>query len=254
MSKEKTTTPEEEVKDTQAEETKEEETSKEETQEEETTTEETKAETVEELLNKENDKDDRVPLKTFLETKKEKKALEKEINFLKEQIQKGATKSEINSDLKSIAEKYDVDANFLEELSTIIYSKAKQEADEVVQSKLKPLEAKERAERIEKIFSENFNKVMEEMPEYKDVVNRDVIKELSLLPQNAKKTFQQIIEETYGKTVAGKRTMETSIPRGGKEGSYDESKMNDPKYFAEVMANPELKKKYNEGLVSRLNL
>ncbi len=106
MSKEKTTTPEEEVKDTQAEETKEEETSKEETQEEETTTEETKAETVEELLNKENDKDDRVPLKTFLETKKEKKALEKEINFLKEQIQKGATKSEINSDLKSIAEKY----------------------------------------------------------------------------------------------------------------------------------------------------
>lgn len=50
---------------------------------------------------------------------------------------------------------------------------------------------------IEEIFSENFNKVMEGMPEYKDVVNRDVIKELSLLPQNAKKTFQQIVEETY---------------------------------------------------------
>jgi hypothetical protein len=245
MEKETIITPEEEVKETKVEEiTK--------TTDE---VEEEKSETIESLLNKEEEKDDRVPLKTFLETKKEKKSLEKEISSLKEQIKQGATKAEISSDLKGIAEKYDVDANFLEELSTIIYSKAKSEADEVLSSKLKPLEAREKAERIEKIFSENFNKVMEDMPEYKDVVNRNVIKELSLLPQNAKKTFYQIVEETYGNTVTGKKTMETSTPRGGKETSYDESRMaSDPKYFAEIMANPELKKKYNDGLMDRLKL
>lgn len=248
MSEKDTTTPEEEVKETEVIETKTETEEKPEVKEEE-------SKTIEDLIGKEDEKDDRVPLKTFLETKKEKKALEKEISDLKDQIAKGATKAEISSDLKSIAEKYDVDSNFLEELSTLIYSKAKSEADEVLSAKLKPLEAKERAEKIEKIFSENFSKVMEEMPEYKDVVNRDVIKELSLLPQNAKKTFQQIVEETYSKTVTGKKTMETSTPRGGKEAAYDESKMvKDPKYFNEAMANPELKKKYNDGLVDRLKL
>lgn len=241
-------TPEEEVKETEnvVEET-------EETTEEKSEVETKESETIEDLLGKE-EKDDRVPLKTFLETKKEKKALEKEISNLKEQIKQGATKAEISSDLKGIAEKYDVDPNFLEELSTIIYSKAKSEADEVLNAKLKPLEAKERAERIEKVFSKNFDKVMEDMPEYKDVVNRDVIKELTLLPQNAKKTFHQIVEETYSKTVTGKKTMETSTPRGGKELVYDESRINDPEYFSEVMASPELKKKYNDSLVGRLKL
>ncbi len=242
-------TPEEEVKETEnvVEET-------EETTEEKSEVETKESETIEDLLGKEEEKDDRVPLKTFLETKKEKKALEKEISNLKEQIKQGATKAEISSDLKGIAEKYDVDHNFLEELSTIIYSKAKSEANEVLNAKLKPLEAKERAERIEKVFSKNFDKVMEDMPEYKDIVNRDVIKELTLLPQNAKKTFHQIVEETYGKTVTGKKTMETSTPRGGKEGSFDLDKMNDPAYFSEVMKNPELKKKYNETLADRLKL
>lgn len=242
-------TPEEEVKETPVEETK---VEAEEEKSDEVKTEE--PETIEDLLGKEEERDDRVPLKTFLETKKEKKSLEKELSELKEQIKQGATKAEISSDLKGIAEKYDVDPNFLEELSTIIYSKAKSEADEILTAKLKPLEAKERADKIEKIFSENFNKVIEEMPEYKDVVNRDVIKELSLLPQNAKKTFHQIVEETYSKTVTGKKTMETSTPRGGKEGSFDADKMNDPAYFSEVMKNPELKKKYNETLADRLKL
>lgn len=250
MDPKETITPEEEAKETIVEgEDKVEEPKK----EEESTGEEPK--TVEDLLGTKEERDDRVPLKTFLEIKNEKKGLEKEISDLKKQIEQGATKAEIKSDLKSIAEKYDVDQNFLEEISTVIYSKAKSEVDEAIQSKLKPLEAKDRAEKIEKVFSENFNKVMEDMPEYKDVVNRDVIKELSLLPKNAKKTFQQIIEETYSNTVTGKKTMEPSTPRGGKEVSYDENRMKtDPKYFSEVIKNPEAKKQYNSSLVDRLKL
>ena len=195
-----------------------------------------------------------VPLTTFLETKKEKKALERELSELRAKADAGATKSEVKSDLKSIADKYDVDPNFLSELSDIIYAKAKGDVEETLNNKLQPIEAKEKAEKINTAFNDHYSKVIEEMPEYKNVVNKDVIKSLSLLPENSKKTFQQIIEETYGNSVTGKRTMETSTPRGGKDASLDMSKTNDPEYFKQVMANPELKKKYNEGLVSRIKL
>ena len=194
---------------------------------------------------------DTVPLKTFLDIKKEKKALEKTVSDLQAQVKAGTiTKSEVKSELKDIADKYEVDHNFLSELSTIIYAKA----EESFNSKLKPLEEKEKAERINIAFEEHYNKVIEEMPEYAGVINKSAIKALSLLPENSKKTFQQIIEETYGKTVTGKKTMETSTPRGGKETSIDMNKMRDPAYYKEIMANPELKKKYNENLHTRINL
>jgi hypothetical protein len=208
--------------------------------------------TIDQILNKPEDKT--VPLNTFLETKKEKKALEKELKELREERQNGATKTEVNASLKAIAEKYDVDVNFVDELSSAIYAKAKEDVEETLNSKLQPLEAKEKAEKINTAFNEHYEKVIAEMPEYKNVINKDVIKSLSLLPQNSKKTFQQIIEETYSNSVTGKRTMETSTPRGGKDASLDMSKINDPDYFKQVMANPELKKKYNEGLTSRIKL
>lgn len=213
---------------------------------------EPKGKTMEEILGEKED--DSVPLATFLELKKEKKEIEKQLKEIKESAEKGATKAEIKEDLKALADKYDVDPNFLADLSTIVYSKAKEEADEVVNSKLKPLEAKDKQEKINKIFNEHYENVMAEMPEYAEVVNKDVIKSLSLLPENAKKTFQQIIEETYGKTVSGKSTMESATPRGGKDVDVDFSKMTDPAYYKQVMQNPELKKKYNEGIAGRLRL
>lgn len=215
---------------------------------------EPKDRTVEEILAEGEEKSSRVPLKTFLEVKKEKKELEREISELKEQVKGGATKAEISADLDSLANKYDVDPNFLKELSTVIYSKAKGDADAVLEQKLKPIQDKEKAEKINKIFNENFDKIMEELPEYSEVVNKDVIKELSLLPQNSKKTFQQIIEDTYGKSVSGKKTMETSTPRGGKDAGLDMNRINDPEYFKLVMETPELKKQYNEGIAHRIQL
>lgn len=219
---------------------------------EETPLEEPKPKTIEEALD--DKRDESVPLAKFLDIKKEKKALEKEIADLKSRAEQGEKKSELSADLNAIADKYDVDPKFLEDLTSVIYSKAKGEAEETLNSKLKPLEAKEKAEKIDKLFNENYERVIEEMPEYSEVVNKNVIKELSLLPQNSKKTFQQIIEETYGKTVSGKKTLEPTTPRGGKNVSIDHSRMNDPKYYAEVMANPDLKKEYNKGLADRLRL
>ena len=230
---EKTIAPEEELKDTEVDEPE---------------TEEPATPTVEDIIEPKR-AEEQVPLKTFLEIKKEKKALEREIKNLKSQAQ-DMTKSEIKSDLMSIADKYDVDVDFLTELSSVIYAQAKGDAEEAI----KPVLEKEAKERVDKALTENINKALEVMPEYEGVVNKDVLKSLARLPENKNKTFQQLIEETYSKTVTGKRTMETSTPRGGKELVYDESRINDPEYFSEVMASPELKKKYNDSLVDRLKL
>lgn len=189
-----------------------------------------------------------VPEATFLEVKKELKEL-------RQAIKDGATKSEVSSDLKSIADKYNLDEGFLGELATVLESKNKAKLEEELSSKLKPIQEKERSEKIDKAFTEHFSKAMESMPEYEGVVNKDVIKSLSLDPTNANKTFAQIIEESYGHLVQGKRTIDHNSPQAGRsdntEVDFDRAK-KDTKYYSEVMANPVLKKKYNEGLTDRL--
>ncbi|MBS1516606.1 MAG: hypothetical protein JSS91_00805 [Bacteroidetes bacterium] len=189
-----------------------------------------------------------VPEATFLEVKKELKEL-------RQAIKDGATKSEVSADLKSIADKYNLDENFVTDLASVIQSNSKAKLDEELSSKLKPIQEKERAEKIDKAFTEHFSKAMESMPEYEGVVNKDVIKSLSLDPINANKTFVQIIEESYGHLVTGKRTIDHNSPQAGRsdntEVDYDRAK-KEPKYYSEIMANPVLKKKYNEGLTDRL--
>jgi hypothetical protein len=207
---------------------------------------------MEEIL--EDKKPEAVPLSKFLDVKKEKKELEAKVRDLQEQVRSGADKREVNAELKDIADKYDVDPKFLSELSDIIYSKAKGDVEEQLNSKLKPLEARDKEEKINKAFEQHYQNAISVIPEYEAVVNKDVIKTLSLLPANSKKTFQQIIEETYGNSVTGKKTMEKSTPRGGKTAELDSSRLKDPSYYKEVMSNPELKKEYNKGLVDRINL
>jgi hypothetical protein len=62
------------------------------------------------------------------------------------------------------------------------------------------------------VFNEHFDKTISQMPEFDGVVNKDVIKTLSLDPSNKNKTFQQLIETAYGHLVAGRKTMEASRP------------------------------------------
>lgn len=218
---------------------------------------EAKEATMGELLKvEENPKDQRlVPEAVLLEYKSQNKELRKDIKELRELIESGASKTEVSEDLKAIAEEHNVDVDFLTKLEKNIRSKV--ETD--LASKFKPLQDRENQERIEKIFTEHFDKSLEAMPEYKDIVNRDVIKKLSLLPENASKTFKQIIEDTYKnviKVVPGKKTIEQA--KGGGGGAIGEIDFNkaktDTEYFNEIMASPELKKKYNADLAQRVNL
>jgi hypothetical protein len=83
---------------------------------------------------------------------------------------------------------------------------------------------------------------------------QEVIKTLSLDPKNSNKTISQLIEETYGNALPGKRSIEQNKPGGSKESGeidFDRAK-KDGSYFKEIMADPGLKKKYNDNLIGRV--
>lgn len=215
-----------------------------------------KAETVGEVLSSQSQEknDESVPLAKFLEIKKENKQLANQMKELQKSIEAGTPKKEVTSDLKALAEKHDIDATFLQEFADAVRANAEKETEEKINSKLKPLQDKEKSERIEKVFAEHYKKTLDEMPEYEGVVNREVIKQLSLNPANANKTFAQLIEESYGHVVTGKRSLDPASSRTGKNDNLDvdvEKAKRDPAYFKEVMDNPVLKKKYNDDLTSR---
>lgn len=193
-----------------------------------------------------------VGLDKFLTEKKARKDAEKRIKELEDSIKDGATPSEVNATLAEISAEYtDVDPKFLQKLANAIRAQVEKDAEAKISDRLKPLEAKDKEAKIDAAFTKHFNAAMETMPEFKDIVNAAVIKSLSLDPKNANKTFKQIIEDTYGNALTGKRTIETTTPGGGKDAeTLDFAKARkDGTYFDQVMANPALKKEYNERML-----
>jgi ribosomal protein S30 len=120
--------------------------------------------------------------------------------------------------------------------------------------KLERIEESEKRSKLETTFMTHLNKTLENSPEYKDIVNIDVIKALAFNPANANKTYKQLLEEAYGNAVTGRRTIETTTPRGGaKDEKLDVQRArNDTEYRREVLKDPELRKQYNEGLTDRV--
>jgi len=211
-------------------------------------------ETIGTALGTEAAKEESVPLSTYLEMKRENKELSKQMKDLQKSIETGSTKREVSADLKEIAQKHDVDESFLEDFAAAVRAKTEREVEDKVMSTIRPMQEADTAKKIDEAFNSHFDKAIEAMPEYKEIVNKDVIKSLSLDPRNSNKTFTKIIEEAYGHLATGRKTLEASTPRGGKDDltEIDASRINDPKYFKEIMASPELKKKYNESLSSRI--
>jgi len=186
-----------------------------------------------------------VPEATFLEEKKARKALEKEVKDLRSRIDAGATDEEVSDSVEALVSKYGADnRGFLTDLDKLIEKRAKT----VAESMVKPFHEKDRAEKIQQVFTQHFDKAMGDMEEYKGIVNKDVIFALSLNPSNSSKTIPQLIEDTYGNAVSGKRSIETTTPRGGTAPTtFDPARANkDAAYLREVIADPDLKKQYDE--------
>lgn len=182
----------------------------------------------------------------FVLEKKSRAKVERELAALKQSIENGASQGEINSDIDAIADKYDVDKDFLEDLSSTI---KKGFEDELSAKQL----VEQRAKKFEKAFENAYSEALDRGPEFKTIANADVIKQLALLPQNAKKTLSQILEDTYGNALTGKRTIETTKPGGGKDPEpLDFNRASkDTSYFLEVMADPKKKAQYNEAMLKK---
>lgn len=220
---------------------------------------ESKAPTVAEALAPKPEAADVVPLATFLEVKKEAKevpGLRARITELEKKVTEGAPRAEVSDDIAAIGKEFDVNSDFLSKLTGAITAKVAKEADARVEAGLAPQKERERADALDKAFRTHFDAAIEQMPEFAKIAKPEVIKTLSLDPNNANKTFAQIIEDTYGDAIQGKRTIEPTRPGGPKEPSeIDYTRASkDSEYFAEVMANPATKKAYNDGLAKRLKL
>lgn len=219
-----------------------------------------KGPTIGEVLKSEEKKESprTVPEAPFLELKTQNKELKKELKELKELIEAGGSRQEVSASLLEIAEEHNVDVNFLKRLAQTIKSEAKAEVEAEYTAKMKPLEDKERYDRIDTIFNYHYEKTLEAMPEYKGIVNKDVIKSLSLLKENANKTFPQLLEESYGHLISGKKTLDSGSPtrQGGDEITEVDffRAQNDSEYREKVMANPELKRKYNAKMLKELKI
>jgi len=190
-----------------------------------------------------------VGLDKFLEQKKQNKELKSRLEALEKQIGEGATKREVSKDIRALATEHNVDPEFLESFAEAV----RERAEAVVDEKLRPLTEREAAQKREQLFKQHIDATLEEMPEYKDVVNVDILKQLAFNPANAKKTFRQLLEETYGNVVKPRKSIETTTPRGGAQGGaldYEKA-LHDAAYFKEVMADKELKKQYNEEMFRR---
>ena len=188
--------------------------------------------------------------KAYFAEKKARKVAERELKALKEQIEGGATKKEISESIAEIADEHNIDPEFLQKLASSIKAEAEKDIDAKYAAKF---EGKEKENKFETAFKSQYDIAMERAPEFKAIANPEVIKSLAILPQNAKKTLSQILEETYGNAITGKRTIETTSPGGGKEPEPLDIKRaeKDIEYFKEVMADPKKKAQYNEAMLKR---
>lgn len=217
------------------------------------------AKTVAEILNPEAPAPRMVPEAALLDYKKGKKEADKRIKELEAQIAAGATKQEVSEgldDVSAIFDKYgldDANKEFFKEFTKAVESKNLKEI-ESLKSQLSEVTEKEKRDKFDKVFSKHFKEALERNPEYEKVANPSVIKTLSLAPENADKTFDEIIEIAYGGVVTGKRTIETTTPGGGKAPEpidYERAK-TDGAYVTEILKDPVRKAEYNKKMIERL--
>lgn len=245
MSKEDVSTPAEEV--SSASEATEEST--------ETSTEETKEETIASAMeDKDTNIPDSIPYARFKDKVDSEKALKERVAELEQAIQDNdMNKKEVASEVKDIASEYGIDESVLDKLA----QKLQAQAQQTIEEKLAPLTAREKQQKQDKIIGQMLDRALEANPDFKDVVNPDVIKQLATSPANANKTMSQLITETYGNAVkpSEKKTMETTAP--GKSEVIDsvdyDRAQKDSEYFAKIKADPKLKAEYNDKMREQLS-
>lgn len=198
---------------------------------------------------------DTVPLSKYMAEKNKSRELES----LVAELSKSKGSDTIEGRLSTLADKYDASPELLKEVEKVIAESQKSAIDSVdekikaILPEITELKNEKRAKEFDTVFKERFNALVEDMPEYKDVANVEVLKALAQLPQNAHLTLQGLVESTYGSAVRGRKSIETGTPTGdGNKTQIDFSKMTDDDW-EKVKSNPELKAQYGEYIQKNLS-
>ena len=199
---------------------------------------------------------DTVPLSKYMDEKRERRALEDRIA----ELTKSSTGDDLAGRLSTLAEKYEASPELLKEIGKVIAENKKDAMDSVDQKinailpKFAELENSKKIEQFNKVFSDRFDTLIADQPEYKDVANMEVLKQLAMLPSNSHLTLNQLAENTYGNAVKGKKSIESGKSSGGSDtASVDFSKMTDEQWET-VKQSPELKAAYGEYITKHVQL
>lgn len=199
------------------------------------------------------EKNDTVPLKKYMETKRSAaeaderaRALEAELAKVKSNLTSMSVPA-VNDELTRLAQEHNADPELLAKLmgmaKTVTAAEIKAELDKEYAPAFSRIEAERSQEKAEKKFDDLYSKTLKEMGEYEGIVNKDVIKSLAFNPANAKKTLPQILEEAYGNAVTGKRSIESSHPGSRSADDVDLTNPNGAD-FDRINADPSLKAKW----------
>lgn len=220
-------------------------------------------ETLEVLETMSEKSDDVVPLKKYMAEKNAKKDAEhkaKELEAEIAQLRNNPYKSnqDIKIDVQSLSEKHGIDAEVLSDILNASYNmtkdKVKAELEQEFTPKLAEFEQIKRDKEkqdFETKFNGLVNQSLVEMPEYADLVDKDDLKTWVKSGQYSKLTLPQLIEQKYGKFVVGKKTIESSHASKQVE-MPDTSKPLSDEQLLKLDTDPELRKKWAEGLTDRM--
>ncbi len=219
----------------------------------------TPKETLEHLETLSEKTDDAIPLKKYMAEKNAKREAENKVKELQAELEKArsAPKSQTLANIKAISEEYDINEDVLNAILNASYTMTKEKVREELEAEFSPKLAEFESikrENSQKDFETKFNGMLSntlaEMPEYKDLVDADDLKQWVKSGNYSKLSLPQLIEQKYGKFVQGKKTIEQG--HSAKEVEVaDVSNMTDADYM-KLDSDPALKEKWAKSLPDRL--
>lgn len=220
---------------------------------------ETPKETLEHLETLSEKTDDAIPLKKFMAEKNLRRDAENRIKELQLELEKtrNAPKSQAPASIKAISEEYDINEDVLNAILNASYTMTKDKVREELEAEFNPKLAEFetiKRENSQKEFDTKFSNLLgdtlKEMPEYKDLIDAEDLKQWVKSGKYSKLNLPQLIEQKYSKFVQGKKTIEQG--HSAKEVEIaDVSNMTNEDYM-KLDSDPVLKKKWAEGLEDRL--
>lgn len=222
---------------------------------------EKKEETLESLEEESLKTADKVPLKSMLNERGKRREAEDRVAELERELtrirESGQNSSETVFDVRSLSDKHGIDEDVLSDILqasyTLTKSKVKEEIEKEIAPKLAEAESIKR-EREAQTFNDKFqnllNETLSQMPDYKDLVDSDDVKDWVRSGKYSKLTMSELLEKKYSKFIPGKKSIESGISvKEVETPKLDKMTVED---YARLEKDPEFKKKWSEDLENRL--